>query len=179
MPAVAAFLIDTAYGMAPLATIARMIGCYALASAWVSGSMTVEVASRRDGRAKARVSGSGTGFEVEHTVFGAAHILHEDDVLGLYILEIAPDHTIPAHCHRVMHEAEMILDNGLIQQGRPVRRGDAFDWPLGHVHAYHNPTRQPRRVLCIDSPRFDPVDEVPLRTAPPLVPLAPVINYLA
>ena len=118
-------------------------------------------------------------FEIEFTAFGAAHIVHEDDTLGLYILEIAPHGTIPAHCHRVMRESELILDDGLLQQDRPVARGDAFAWPLGHVHAYRNPTDRARRILCIDSPRFMPEDEVPLASAPPLVPLAPLVNYLA
>ena len=117
-------------------------------------------------------------FEVEHTAFGAAHIVHEDDTLGLYILEIAPRGIIPAHYHRVMRESELILDDGLLQQDRPVARGNAFAWPLGHVHAYRNPTGRPRRILCLDRPRFMPEDEVPLSAAP-LVPLAPLVNYLA
>jgi mannose-6-phosphate isomerase-like protein (cupin superfamily) len=60
-----------------------------------------------------------------------------------------------------------------------VARGSAFAWPLGHIHAYRNPTGRPRRILCVDSPRFMPEDEVPLAAAPRLVPLAPLVNYLA
>jgi len=60
-----------------------------------------------------------------------------------------------------------------------VARGNAFAWPLGHVHAYRNPTGRPRRILCLDSPRFSPADEVPLTAPPPLVALAPLVNYLA
>ncbi|MFQ5567155.1 MAG: cupin domain-containing protein, partial [Paracoccaceae bacterium] len=66
-----------------------------------------------------------------------------------------------------------------LQQDRPVAPGNAFAWPLGHVHAYRNPTDRPRRILCIDSPRFMPEDEVPLAATPLLVPLAPLGNYLA
>jgi hypothetical protein len=71
-----------------------------------------------------------------------------------------------------MRESELVLDDGLLQQGLPVARGSAFDWPQGHVHAYANPTARPRRILCIDSPRFTPADEVPLTPPPPLVPMA-------
>jgi hypothetical protein len=181
--AAAAFLVDTAYGAVPAATLARMIGCYFFASGEAGGAdaVTVSLASTRGERATAlaTVLVERPEFEVEHTDFGAAHIVHEDDTLGLYILEIAAGSTIPAHCHRVMRESEMILDDGLLQQGRPVARGNAFAWPLGHVHAYRNPTGRPQRILCLDSPRFMPADEVPLAAAAPLVPLAPLVNYLA
>jgi mannose-6-phosphate isomerase-like protein (cupin superfamily) len=181
--AAAAFLVDAAYDAVPAATLARMIGRYFFASGCSGAAdiVTVLLASTRGGRATAlaTVLVERPEFEVEHTAFGAAHIVHEDDTLGLYILEIAPRGAIPAHCHRVMRESELILDDGLLQQGRPVAPGNAFAWPLGHVHAYRNPTGRPRRILCLDSPRFMPEDEVPLAAVPPLVPLAPLVNYLA
>jgi hypothetical protein len=118
-------------------------------------------------------------FKIERTAFGAAHILHEDDTLGLYLLEIAPHSTIPAHCHRVMRESELILDDGLLQQGQPVQRGNAYAWPFGHVHTYRNPTDRPRRVLCIDSRRFMPADEVALKPGFVLAPMVPLTNYLS
>ncbi len=177
--AAAAFLIDTAHGAVPAATLARMIGRYFFASggAGAADTVAVSLASTRGERATVMVERP--EIEVEHTAFGAAHIVHEDDTIGLYILEIAPHGTIPAHCHQVMRESELILDDGLLQQDRPVAPGNAFAWPLGHVHAYRNPTGQPRRILCLDSPRFMPEDEVPLASAPPLVPLAPLVNSLA
>ncbi len=181
--AATAFLVDTAHGAVPAATLARMIGRYFFASgcAGAADTVTVSLASTRGERVTTRVTArvQRPEFEIEHTAFGAAHIVHEDDTLGLYILEIAPHAIIPAHCHRVMRESELILDDGLLQQDRPVARGNAFAWPLGHVHAYRNPTGQPRRILCLDSPRFMPTDEVALAAAPPLVPLAPLVNYLA
>jgi hypothetical protein len=181
--AAAAFLVDTAHGAVPAATLARMIGRYYFASggAGAADAVTVSLASTRGARTTvlATVLVQRPEFEVEHTAFGAAHIVYEDDTLGLYILEIAPRGIIPAHCHRVMRESELILDDGLLQQDRPVARGNAFAWPLGHVHAYRNPTGRPRRILCLDSPRFMPADEVPLSATPPLVPLAPLVNYLA
>jgi hypothetical protein len=177
--AAAAFLVDAAYGAVPAATLARMIGRYFFASgcSGAADTVTVSLASTRSEPATTLVQRP--EFEVEHTAFGAAHIVHEDDTLGLYILEIAPRGIIPAHCHRVMRESELILDDGLLQQDRPVARGNAFAWPLGHVHAYRNPTDRARRILCLDSPRFMPEDEMPLAPPPPLVPLAPLVNYLA
>jgi len=181
--AVASFLIDTTYGAASSATLTRMIGHYLFAADSIYGpvahqgidTITVSLENSSGDRASTRVRRP--EFEVERTAFGAAHILHEDKTLGLYILEIAPHSTIPAHCHRVMRESEFILDEGLLQQGQPAVRGTAFTWPLGHVHAYRNPTSKPRRILCIDSPRFIPEDEVRLTAA--LVPLTPLVNYLA
>jgi len=181
--AAAAFLVDTAHGAVPAATLTRMIGRYFFASgcSGAADEVTVSLASTRGARvtALAAVRVERPEFEIERTAFGAAHIVHEDDTLGLYILEIAPHGAIPAHCHRVMRECELILDDGLLQQDRPVAPGNAFAWPLGHVHAYRNPTGRPRRILCLDSPRFMPTDEVPLTATPPLVPLAPLVNYLA
>lgn len=177
--AAVAFLVDATYGAVTNATLARMIGRYFFASGAAPGVdwITASLASTYGESATAKVARP--SFEVERTGFGAAHILHEDDTLGLYILEIAPHGTIPAHCHQVMRESELILDDGLLQQNLPVARGSAFAWPLGHIHAYRNPTGMPRRILCVDSPRFMPEDEVPLSVAPRLVPLAPLVNYLA
>jgi mannose-6-phosphate isomerase-like protein (cupin superfamily) len=177
--AAAAFLVDTAYGAVPAATLARMIGRYFFASgsAGAGDTVTVSLASTRGDRVTAQVERP--EFEIERTAFGAAHIVHEDDTLGLYILEIAPHSTIPAHSHQVMRESELILDDGLLQQGEPVAPGTAFAWPLGHIHAYRNPTGRPLRILCVDSPRFMPEDEVPLTDVPRLVPIAPLVNYLA
>jgi quercetin dioxygenase-like cupin family protein len=188
--ATAAFLIDSAHGTVALPALAQMIGCCALATGATGEALTLSLASSTGETATQRVarptgmrgeSGDGfePGFEIETTAFGAAHILYEDDTLGLYILEIATGHSIPAHRHQVMREWELILDDGLLQQGRPVRRGDAFAWPRGQVHAYENPTSLPRRILCIDSPRFDPADEVALTAPPPLIPVAPITNYFA
>lgn len=179
MAGAASFLIDAVHDLVPAATLARMIGRFFMATE-APGTLraaTVSLTGSNGAWAMARVHGK--KIEIEETEFGAAHILHEDGTLGLYIPEIAPGRDIPAHCHQVMREHELILDNGLLQQGRPVAPGLAFSWPLGHVHAYRNPTDRPLRVLCIDSPRFTPEDEVPLTDAPPLVPLDPIGNYFA
>jgi mannose-6-phosphate isomerase-like protein (cupin superfamily) len=173
-----AFLVDATYGAVTAATLAQMIGRYFFTTGAAPGVGKVTVSLDTTHGDNATMQVTRPSFEVERTGFGAAHILHEDDTLGLYILEIAPHGAIPAHCHQVMRESELILDDGLLQQGRPVARGSAFAWPLGHIHAYRNPTGRPRRILCVDSPRFMPEDEVPLAAAPRLVPLAPLVNYL-
>ncbi|HSF95082.1 MAG TPA: hypothetical protein VLA52_08640 [Thermohalobaculum sp.] len=175
LPGAASFLADAAYGAVHMDTLARMIGCFAQACGAVSGPFRIALSSSLGPRTVLTLDLP--RFEVEKTGFGAAHILHEDDTLGCYILEIAPGRSIPAHAHRVMREWELVLDDGLLLQNRPVARGTAFAWPLGHAHAYWNPTDRPLRILCIDSPRFDPSDERPLIPAPPLAPLAPVAEY--
>ncbi len=177
--AVAPFLADAAYGMVPAATLARMIGRYCFTGEGMADTEAIVVSLTCPDGKHATALVERPDFEIEQAGFGVAHILHEDDILGLYILEIAPHGAIPAHCHHQMRESELILDDGLLQQGLPVARGSAFDWPLGHAHAYANPTVQPRRILCIDSPRFTPADEVPLTPPPPLVPLAPMAHYPA
>ena len=175
--AATAFLIDSALNLVAPDELARLIG-----SLFFSLSV-----GRRHKRAEVIV-GDGRGlsatarllrpdFRVEEPGFGRVHIVRETEPLGLYILEIAPGATIPAHFHRVMDEAEMVLDAGLLQQNLRVRPGDAFAWPAGYVHEYRNPTALPKRVLCIDRPRFVPEDEVVVTGAPLLVPMRPSWNY--
>ena len=175
--AAAGFVIDSVLDLVAPEELARLIGClfFSLST------------GRRHKRAEVMV-GDGHGlsatarllrpdFGVEEPGFGRVHILRETEPLGLYILEIAPGATIPAHFHRVMEESELVLDAGLLQQNLRVRPGDAFAWPAGYVHEYRNPTASPRRVLCIDRPRFIPEDEVVVTGAPLLVPMRPSWNY--
>jgi hypothetical protein len=179
LQAAVAFLVDSVHGVVPAETLARMIGCFFLATATsAKANLAISVSLANPPGDSTTVRVAPRNFAIERTAFGAAHILYEDDTLGLYILAIAPHGTIPAHCHRVMRERELILDDGLLQQGRPVARGNAYAWPLGYVHAYRNPTNEPRRILCIDNPRFMPADEVASTEVQSLVPLAPLTNYL-
>lgn len=161
----ARFLIDAVYGVTDASALARMIGCFTFAWSAEQGQQVVEVTLRNDRGLSATARLRRPIFQVERNGFGAAHILFENDVLGLYVLELAPGETIPAHFHRVMQESELVLDPGLLQQGRPVGAGNAFVWPAGRVHEYANPTGAPKRILCIDRPKFIPEDEV-LVTAP-------------
>lgn len=173
-----AFLIDSTLEALAPEELAEMIGCFFFASAVGRGHGRVEV-SVGDGQglsATARLMRP--RFAVEASEFGAAHVLYENDMLGLYVLEIAPGASIPAHFHEVMQESELVLDAGLLQQGLPVRPGDAFSWPAGYVHAYRNPTKRSKRILCIDRPKFIPEDEVVVTGAPLLIPVKPEWNYL-
>lgn len=174
----AAFLLDSALGAVTPGCLARMIGCFFFACAAGRGHGAVQV-TLRQGAEAAAASLARPAFEVEVNGFGAAHVLYEDEALGLYVLEVAPGAAIPAHFHRVMQESELVLDAGLLQQGRPVRAGDAFHWPAGYVHEYRNPTDGPKRILCIDRPRFIPEDEVLVAGPVALLPARPSRNYLA
>jgi quercetin dioxygenase-like cupin family protein len=176
--AAASFLVDVAFPAVSADTLVRMVGSFACATGSMCSESTMAVTLRDSQFGQAAALLARPHFEVERTRFGLAHILHEDNVLGLYILELAPGCTIPPHCHRVMRETELVLDDGLLLQGRPVAAGDAFSWALGEVHTYHNPTDVPRRILCIDSPRFQQSDEMPIDPPPPLEPAVPFENYL-
>ncbi len=82
--AAVAFLVDAAYSEVPAATLACMIGRYFFASgaASNSGTVTVSLKNTRGEQAEEQIDRS--GFEVERTAFGTAHILHEDDTLALH-----------------------------------------------------------------------------------------------
>jgi dihydroneopterin aldolase len=73
-----------------------------------------------------------------------------------------------------MEESELVLGNGLLLQGRPVARGQAFHWAQGFPHRYDNPTHTEQTVLCVDRPRFIPSEEV--ETEEPAEGLAPVVG---
>lgn len=173
----AAFLLDSVPGV-PDAALARMIGCCFFACAPVRRHRAVRVTLCQGAAPPSGVALVRPVFEVEHHNFGVAHVLHEDETLGLYMLKVAPGSAIPAHFHRVMQESELVLDAGLLQQGRPVRAGDAFHWPAGFVHEYRNPTETPKRILCIDRPKFIREDEVVVTGPAELSPAAPLRNYL-
>ena len=174
----ARFLLDSARGTVAGDELARMIGCFAVYWAG-AGDPAAEVALDAGQGPVAAARLRRPVFGLERNGFGAARILHESATLGLYVLEVAPGAAIPAHFHRVMQEHELVLDDGLLQQGRPVRAGDAFSWPAGLVHEYCNPTEALRRILCIDRPKFIPEDEVVVAESAELIPVAPRRNYLA
>ncbi len=96
----------------------------------------------------------------ERKAFGTVDIVHETRDAGIYRLNVAPRGGIPLHEHRVMHECEMVLGDGLLCQGKPVAPGTIFRWPHGAAHRYDNPTDGWQTILCVDAPRFDQSDEV-------------------
>jgi dihydroneopterin aldolase len=99
-------------------------------------------------------------LSLQRTSFGWVDIVYENRELGLYRLNIEPGKGIPLHVHREMREAEMVLGEGLLCQGRPVAPWTTHYWPREAAHRYDNPTSRVQTVLCIDSPPFIVADEV-------------------
>lgn len=97
----------------------------------------------------------------ETNSFGRVDILYENSEVGLYWLRIAPGGKIPTHHHTVMEESELVLTDALKLQGRLVRAGSGFRWPLHFPHAYVNESAAEQVVLCVDRPAFIRDDEVP------------------
>lgn len=98
--------------------------------------------------------------------FGTVDVIHETKEVGIYRLNVAPGRSIPLHVHRIMDEAEMVLGEGLLLNGRPVAPGTVHRWPRGFAHRYDNPTRSWCSILCVDSPPFLPEDEVEVAGEP-------------
>jgi len=99
-------------------------------------------------------------YGLERNDFGHVHILHENRDCGVYLLHIPPGGKIPAHVHRQMGEAELVMSSGLELQGEPIEGGLAHFWPLDFIHQYDNPSDETRTILCVNRPKFDPADEI-------------------
>jgi hypothetical protein len=59
-----------------------------------------------------------------------------------------------------MAEAELVWGDGLLLNNVPVASGMAHVWPSDFVHAYMNTHSAEATILCINRPRFDPMDEI-------------------
>jgi dihydroneopterin aldolase len=103
----------------------------------------------------------------EDKPFGTVDVIHETREAGIYRLNVAPGRSIPMHVHRVMQESEMVLSRGLWCQGKPVAAGTVNRWPHDAAHSYHNPTRRYQTILCVDSPPFQPEDEIAVKSERP------------
>lgn len=110
--------------------------------------------------------------------FGTVDIIHETKSEGIYRLNIAPGGRIPIHVHHVMHESELILGDGLVLNGERAVGGSVYRWKHDMAHGYENPSSNWQSILCVDSPKFDPLDEreverevSPVRAEPPFLPL--------
>lgn len=99
-------------------------------------------------------------YEVETKPFGRVDVIYQTRDCGIYRLRVAPGRAIPTHEHRVMDEAELVLGNGLLLQGRPVEAGTARRWPRRVPHRYDNPSSIEQTILCVDRPSFLPDDEI-------------------
>lgn len=98
-------------------------------------------------------------FGCETKPFGTVDVIHETKDAGIYRLNISPHNGIPLHEHRVMHESELVLTEGLRCQDKSAPRGTVFRWPHGAAHRYDNPTDRWQTILCVDSPPFIEDDE--------------------
>ncbi len=96
----------------------------------------------------------------EVKTFGWVDIIFEAPECGVYRERLAPGAILPTHIHRVLEEAELILGDGLLLQGKVVSAGDARRWARGFPHRYENPTAGALSFLCIDRPRFRHDDEI-------------------
>ena len=92
--------------------------------------------------------------------WGSVNVVHETRDAGIYRLNVAPAAGIPRHRHQVMVESEMVLSDGLLCQGVAAPAGSVRRWPHGEPHRYDNPTNRWQTILCVDSPRFLPDNEV-------------------
>lgn len=106
----------------------------------------------------------------EEKPFGVVDVIGETRDAGIYRLNVAPGRNIPLHVHRRMREAEMVLSDGLLCQGRPVVAGAVHRWPHGAAHRYDNPTNRYQTILCVDAPRFMEDDEIEVDGPPADVP---------
>lgn len=105
----------------------------------------------------------------EDKPFGRVDIVAETRDVGIYRLNVAPGGSIPLHVHRVMHECEMVLGEGLLLSGAPVAPGTVHRWPHDAPHRYDNPTTRWQSILCVDSPPFMPEDEIEVASEPAVV----------
>ena len=85
--------------------------------------------------------------------------------LGFYRLTIDSNKELPEHYHQKMRECELVLHPGLSishEKGpyRPLVVGERFSWKAQELHAYRNTTDKSASILCMDSPPFDPDDEI-------------------
>ena len=104
-------------------------------------------------------------YKQEENPWGTVDVIAETRLLGLYRLNVLPQMEIPNHEHHVMREAELILSEGLVgwQQGEQPKalvEGSVFEWAKKQPHGYKNTGVRPGSILCLDSPPFDPTDEV-------------------
>lgn len=104
-------------------------------------------------------------YKQEQNPWGTVDVIAETRLLGLYRLNVLPDMEIPNHEHHVMREAELILSGGLVgwkegHEPKDLVQGSVFEWAKKQPHGYRNTGKRPGSILCLDSPPFDPSDEV-------------------
>lgn len=121
------------------------------------------------GHAQAIVEVEGLGseqtYESEDKEWGQVDIVAETRRMGFYRLTIDSQKELPEHHHQKMRECELVLHPGLSishEKGpyRTLRVGERFSWKAHELHAYRNTAHKSASLLCMDSPPFDPEDEI-------------------
>jgi FolB domain-containing protein len=98
-------------------------------------------------------------YDFEEQSFGGVDIIFQNDQVRIYRLRLAPGRSLVTHQHQVRNEAELVLGQGLLLQGRPVRAGTGFRWPRPVAHRFENPGAVALTVLCVQRPSFHSADE--------------------
>ncbi len=121
------------------------------------------------GRALAVVECNGEAasqeWKREAKSWGQVDIVAETRRTGIYRLTIQPHCELPTHHHQAMREAEFVLEPGLLgwkdgQAPSPLPVGTVLEWNKAQRHGYQNSSEAPVSLLCVDSPPFDPKDEI-------------------
>jgi len=104
-------------------------------------------------------------YATESKTWGRVHIVEETRRMGLYRLTLKAGGALPEHHHLRMREAELVLHEGLLGNQdhgalRPLEVGEVFAWKLNQPHSYRNTSTKAASLLCMDSPPFDPEDEI-------------------
>jgi dihydroneopterin aldolase len=104
-------------------------------------------------------------YASETKSWGTVDIVEETRRMGLYRLTLNAGAELPEHHHVRMREAELVLHKGLHggqdqQALRPLHVGEVFAWKKHQPHVYRNAGRACASLLCMDSPPFDPEDEI-------------------
>ncbi len=156
------FLVEGLEGRPPDEVASVLARLLAQASP-CAGSLRVIL---RDGlRVGESEAACGLVVPAEETTFGHADIVAEGDDYGVYRLRIAPGCAIPTHEHRRTDEWEYALSGNLTLQGEPFAIGDAVRWPVRFAHRWENLGLDEAVIVCIDRPRFDAADELPVPMA--------------
>ncbi len=117
---------------------------------------------------------SDVSYRVQERSFGSLHLVHETPKLGIYRVNLAPGRNVPLHMHRQIHEAEMLLTNGVLVQDNLGLRGSVRLWPRNFPHSYHNPTAETQGILCLCRPPYSELDEISVEGQ-----AAPIVAYMS
>ena len=92
------------------------------------------------------------------TSFGAVAVVQESSDAGIYLLNIAGQQSIAAHCLEHSHEHTLTITAGLNLQGKSVPSCYAVSWPANTPRSWKNTTTQAQQILCINQPACDPIN---------------------